>query len=162
MYNRLYAFLTKCNIINNNQYGFRAGHSTSCAIIDFIHKVASAKDNNEVMLGLFLDLSKAFDTLNHHILLVKLYQYGIRGIDLDLFKIYLLHRHQFVSIANVKSNYQEIKCGVPPGSILGPLLFILYINDLPSVSRIIKSILFADDTSIFLSHQNIQSLQWYI
>ena len=90
---------------------------------------------------------------------MKLYQYGIRGIGLDLFKSYLLHRHQFVYIASVKSNYQEIKCGVPQGSILGPLLFILYINDLPSVSTILKSILFADDTSIFLSHQNIQSLQ---
>ena len=156
---RLVDFLTKCNIIKKNQYGFRAGHSTSSALIDFIHKVISAIENGEVLLGLFLDLSKAFDTLDHNILLAKLHKYGIRGALLNLFKSYLNNRKQFVCIDDNVSEYKSIRCGVPQGSILGPILFILYINDLPNVSDILKCILFADDTSIFFSHDNVDSLQ---
>ena len=156
---RLVEFLEKCNIIKKNQYGFRAGHSTSSAVTDFIHKVVNAIDNGEILLGLFLDLSKAFDTLDHKILLAKLRKYGIRGVTLQLFKSYLSNRKQFVCIDDNVSEYKNIRCGVPQGSILGPILFLLYINDLPNVSKVLKCILFADDTSIFLSHNDIVPLQ---
>ena len=106
------------------------------------------------MLGIFLDLSKAFDTLDHDILIYKLHQYGIRGIVLELFKSYLQNRHQFVALNGFKSENKILKCGVPQGSILGPLLFILYINDLCNTSEVLKYILFADDTSIFMSHKD--------
>ena len=159
IYNRLYSFISKCNIINNNQYGFRAGHSTSSALVNFVQKVVRAIDNKEILIGLFLDLSKAFDTLDHQILLNKLHLYGIRGSVLDLFKSYLTNRKQHVVIENVKSENQQIKCGVPQGSILGPLLFLLYINDISHISHILQCILFADDTSIFLSHKNKNTLQ---
>ena len=115
------------------------------------NKIATAIDQNEIAAGVFLDLSKAFDTLNHEILFSKLEHYGIRGVALNWMKSYFNNRKQFVSYNNVSSNYQLIKCGVPQGSILGPHLFILYINDLPNVSHLAETLLFADDTSICYS-----------
>ena len=159
IYNRLLEFIIKCNILNTNQYGFREGHSTSSALIDFIHKVVSAIDKGETMLGLFLDLRKAFDTLDHDIMIEKLQMLGIRGTILNLFKSYLSNRKQMVIMNKSKSQLKHIRCGVPQGSILGPLLFLLYINDIVHASNILKFILFADDTSIFLSHKNIHTLQ---
>ena len=127
IYTRLLHFITKCNIINNNQYGFRAGHSTSSALIDFVHKVGSAIDNEETTIGLFLDLTKAFDTLDHSILLEKLYMYGIRGITLKIFKSYLSNRKQFVVLNKNKSQLQPIRCGVPQGSISWtPFIYFVY------------------------------------
>ena len=102
------------------------------------------------LLGLFLDLSKAFDTLDHKILIAKLYKYGICGVTLELFKCYLTNCKQFVCIDNHLSEHKNIRCGVPQGSILGPILFLLYINDL---SNVLKCILFSDDTSIFFFTQ---------
>ena len=107
---------------------------------------------------MFIDLSKAFDTLNHSILLRKLEHYGIRGIPLNWFKSYLSNRRQCVSLAGVKSSLKPITHGVPQGSILGPLLFILYINDIVNCSDYLIFILFADDTNLFYSCQNILQL----
>ena len=159
IYYRLLSFINKCNILTPDQYGFRQGHSTSHALINFIRNVTNAIDNEEVMLGIFLDLSKAFDTLDHDILIYKLQLYGIRGVVLDLFKNYLQNRRQYVVINGFKSENKLLRCGVPQGSILGPLLFLIYINDLCNTSSSLRYILFADDTSIFMSHKDPKILQ---
>ena len=108
-----------------------------------------ALDNKEILISLFLDLSKAFDCLDHSQLLCKLEYYGIRGILLDWFLSYLSNRKQYVIIDDFKSELQQITCGVPQGSILGPLLFLLYINDLCNTSTVLKYVLFADDTTLY-------------
>jgi retron-type reverse transcriptase len=119
------------------------------AIMNMYEKISGAVDNKEFSVGVFIDLSKAFDTLNHDILLNKLEFYGVRGITLELFKSYLNNRRQFVFYNGASSCLKQIVCGVPQGSILGPLLFILYINDIVNCSNILAFILFADDTNLF-------------
>ena len=116
-------------------------------------------DQRETTVGVFLDLSKAFDTLDHQILFTKLEHYGIRDVALQWIKSYFSCRRQFVQINQTCSPTQTIKCGVPQGSILGPLFFMLYINDLSRASKLTEPLLFADDTSIFLSHSNPNYLE---
>ena len=114
IYRRLSEFFAKCNILYGNQYGFRASHSTFHALLNFVNKVDNSIDKGEFMIGLFIDLSKAFDTLDHNILLYKLQNYGIlRGPILDLLTSYLMNRKQYVIVENEKSQYKEIRCGVP-------------------------------------------------
>ena len=114
-------------------------------------KITRSIDNNVYAIGVFFDLSKAFDTINHDILIQKLYHYGVRGVTLDWFKSYLANRFQFVNISGVSSQTELITCGVPQGSIIGPLLFLIYINDIVSSSDLLSFILFADDTNLFYS-----------
>ena len=152
IYARLYSFLTAKNILHENQYGFRKGHSTSHALHSSVEFIRQATDNNKHVLGIFIDLSKAFDTLDHRILLNKLNNCGIRGQALDLMKNYLTKRYQYTSISGVKSEKREILFGVPQGSVLGPLLFLLYINDLKNCYKgpFCNFIFYADDTNIFV------------
>lgn len=150
MYNRVLAFINRNNLLYEYQFGFRQHHSTNMALITLVDKIAAAIDNSEILVGVFLDLKKAFDTVNHDLLLKKLFKYGIRGESYNWFKDYLTDRKQFVSFNYVESCRLTIKCGVPQGSILGPLLFLLYINDLSNVSEILTPIIFADDTNLFI------------
>ena len=130
------------------------------ALIDLVDKIANAVERNEPTLGIFLDLSKAFDMINHDILLYKLEYYGFRGVDLDWFKSYLSIRKQFVRYQMHDSDHKIINCSVPQESILGPLLYILYIclNDIVNTTSLLELILFADDTtSVLFSHPDIAS-----
>ena len=126
VFNRCMDYIDKNNSLNEKQFGFRPNHSTYMATIELVDKIANAVERNETTVGIFLDLSKAFDTINHDILLYKLEHYGFRGVALDWFKSYLSNRKQFVHYQMHDSNHKIINCGVPQGSILGPLLFILY------------------------------------
>ena len=128
MYNRLLNFLEKHQVLFSGQFGFSASHSTSHAILFITDKIQKAIENKHYSCGIFLDLSKAFDTVNHNILLKKLENYGIRGVANEWFSFNLQNRRQYVTIANTNSEQRMITCGVPQGSVLGPLLFLLYIN----------------------------------
>ena len=127
IYSRLYNFCISKNLLYENQYGFRSHHSTSHAVNYSIDKIICNIENKNHVLGIFIDLSKAFDTISHEKLLYKLENYGIRGMPLALLQSYLTNRKQFTNFNGSKSNLQAVLFGVPQGSVLGPLLFILYI-----------------------------------
>ena len=158
VHERCYSFLNTNNTLYNRQYGFRQKHSTYMAVLDFIKDINLAIDGNMYTAGIFMDLSKAFDTIDHDILLYKLYHYGFRGVSYNWFANYLTDRKQYVSHNTVQSSYENVKCGVPQGSILGPLLFILYMNDICKTSKLLSFILFADDTTVFYSDNDVQNL----
>lgn len=158
LHTRVVEFLEANNVIFTNQFGFRKGHNTSHAIIALTEIVRNALDNNEFAAAVFIDLQKAFDTVDHKILTQKLHHYGIRGKALDIFKSYLKDRSQCVLINETKSTYLEIKHGVPQGSVLGPLLFLIYINDLHRSISFSTAIHFADDTSLICRESSLKRL----
>ena len=146
VYTRLFEYLDVNHILSNSQFGFRQKLSTSMALLELTDVISKCMDSNNFTVGVFLDLAKAFDTVDHGILFAKLNHYGVRGISNNWFRSYLATRRQYVTINGVSSDFSNITCGVPQGSILGPLLFIVYINDLNTVSEILRTIMFADDT----------------
>ncbi|MCP4484330.1 MAG: reverse transcriptase family protein [Flavobacteriaceae bacterium] len=158
MQTRLQKFLETCDVLFSMQFGFRSGHSTEHALISLTESIKTTLDNKRLGCGIFIDLQKAFDTVNHEILLNKLEHYGIRGTALAWFESYLTNRRQSVSINGYSSSMCSISCGVPQGSVLGPLLFLIYINDLPNVSSMLSFFLFADDTNIYLEAGDLNSL----
>lgn len=158
VYKRLMNFINKYDSLYSHQFGFREGRSTEMALYTLSEKFYEAVETNQFLVGVFLDLSRAFDTLSHDILLRKLPYYGIRGKSLEWISSYLTNRKQYVSFHGHTSNVNDINTGVPQGSIIGPLLFIIYINDLPNVSSLLSFILYADDSSIFINGNNLDNI----
>ena len=148
--NYLIDFLESQDLLYKYQFGFRKSHSTSHAIITLIDRVSQALDTGKYVVGLYLDIRKAFDAVPHSTLLKKLYALGVRGNLYNWFESYLKNRKQYVIYNNSESDIDSITHGVPQGSILGPLLFIIIMNDFSKASELLFAILFADDTNIFL------------
>jgi len=151
---RLTKFLTNHNILYKYQFGFRPKHTTSMAINLLVDKITECLDMNRSLVGVALDFRKAFDTVNYEILMRKLFAYGIRGNVHAWFANYLSERFQYVGVDEATSPLLQIQCGVPQGSILGPLLFLVYVNDLPNSSELLP-IIFADDTNVFCSGRDV-------
>ena len=146
-YNQLYSYFSDNNIFYKSQYGFRKTHSTESAALELVNRIHEYLDKNLTPLAIYMDLSKAFDTINHEILLQKLKKYGLSEKTITWFSNYLNSRKQFVSYNNTSSSFSNISTGVPQGSILGPLLFIIYVNDIYSVTNL-DLIMYADDTCL--------------
>ena len=156
--NRLETFLNDNNTIYSKQFGFQKLKSTTSALLAFSDYVLDSFDEYSKVAAVFLDFKKAFDTVDHQILLRKLDNIGIRGVAYDWFRSYLFSREQFTKFNNVNSINQELTHSVPQGSILGPCLFNIYINDLVNTLNQTKLILFADDSCLYLAHSNIDQL----
>ena len=157
MYNRFYKYLLQNNLLYENQFGFQASNSTKHAVIQLISHILDFFNENKCTLGNFVDLSKAFDTVDHDILLRKLDMYGIKGKNLKWFHGYLTNRKQFIKYSDQNTNLDVRQCGVPQGSILGPFLFLIFVNDLKTQLNYPISI-FADDSNLLYTNKNIKVL----
>ena len=162
VYSRLYSFLNIHNCIHELQFGFRAKHSTNHALTSLTEMIREALDGSNFACGIFVDFQKAFDTVDHTILLKKLEHYGVRGLANNWFKSYLTNRQQFVSINGFNSTLKVMKYGVPQGSVLGPLLFLIYINDLNKAMKFCTTHHFADDTNLLYISKSIKQIQKYV
>ena len=154
----LMKFLESHNILFMYQFGYRKLHSTTIALIEITGKIKKLLDEGNYVIGIYLDLTKAFDTVNHEILLYQLWKYGIRGHANDFFRSYLTNRRQYTCTNKKKSITRTVNCGVPQGSVLGPLFFISYMNDIVKSVNANNIRLYADDTSVFMHNKNIHNL----
>ena len=155
---KLLDFLNENNVLYKYQFGFRKNHSTNLALLEVTEQLYANLNVDNYGLGIYLDFQKAFDTVDHEILLHKLNHYGIRGNILDWFKSYLSNRKQFTFINGVYSTASHINYGVPQGSVLGPLLFLIYVNDIQNAFLNATPKLFADDINVFIFHKDIKTL----
>ena len=168
VYKRTYSHLECNNQLYKSQYGFRSKHSCENAVSELVGEIMKANDQNKYSISVFLDLSKAFDTLDHKILYAKLERYGIRGICMNWFKSYLTDRklrfkcRTSDSSKEIKSEWHQVDVGTPQGSVLGPLIFLIFNNDIYLNLQFTNSILFADDTTLYYSHKNLKYLKWCI
>ena len=168
IYSRTYSFLNECNQLYVSQYGFRNNHSCENAVSELVGQILKRREQNESTACVFLDLSKAFDTIKHDVLLKKLETYGIRGIALNWFESYLTNRKIKVKCTIASSGKTEfsreesVNVGTPQGSCLGPLIFLIFNNDLHKVVENCSTILFADDTTLYISGKNTTYLKWCI
>jgi len=159
MYKQIMSFIEQHKILNKHQYGFRKKHTTIHPILQLLNHISESSNltNPKLTMSIFIDLKKAFDSVSHTKLLYKLHKYGIRGIPNDWIKSYLSDRKQYVVFGETVSSTQPVSCGVPQGSILGPLLFLIYINDISNALSV-KVLSFADDTTIYFSDVNVNNL----
>ena len=157
VHKNVYNHLMQWNLLEEKQGGFRPGYSTVSTCSYFTNDLYTANNNNEITIAVFIDAMKAFDTVNHQILLKKLKKYGIDGNLLRWIEGYLTDRKQCTIANNIVSSNENIVCGVPQGSVLGPLLFLIYINDISSVIRNSKISMYADDTVVYISHTNMNN-----
>ena len=155
VHRQLYSYLEENNFLTDRQFGFRKSRNTSQAITYITDFIRSAMDRDEYTGAIYVDLKKAFDTVNHATILSKLPLYGINDKELSWFIDYLFNRKHFVEFNTTRSKYQDITCGVPQGSILGPLLFLLLMNDIEHVITSCEVLLYADDMVIFFASKNV-------
>ena len=159
VFNQLYSYLTDHHLLSDSQSGFRPLHSTMTALLEATNSWLWNMDDGLLNGIIFLDLKKAFDTMNHDILLEKLKLYGVGQPSMCWFSSYLSERKQKTFVDGALSDTYKTKCGIPQGSILGPLFFIIYINDLPSCDLYSKIRMYADDTSLTIAHSDENSLE---
>ena len=156
IFEQLLLYIEDNRLFYNDQFGFRPGHSREIESVRFVDTLVQQMDNFNIPISILIDLSKAFDTLANKIMLSKLRHYGVTSIELDFFTSYLLVRVQYVEYSGVYSQKHSISTGVPQGFALGPLLFLIYINALPTFSNIFNILMYADDTTLFCNFDNTQ------
>ena len=162
VHKRFYNFLKKNSLLFEQQYGFRNKMSTNHALIDITNRIQEACDSGQYACGIYVDFKKAFDTVNHNILLDKLAYYGVRGTENKWFKTYLTNRKQHVTVSDQTSDNALIEFGIPQGSVLGPLLFLIYINDLNQAIKFRREHHFADDTNLLLVDNSLNKINKHI